>query len=167
MSNSSMSYGVPPFMVQYGKIISFSWPYKKVKKISRSKQQVLCTTTSSWLTVETMIEGQCQMVQGVMVSLKSVSDAQTDARRTHGGRTVCITRSLPAYAWMINQTRLLSEAANICVPPPPPPPPAPPPPCHPNKQWGTQEQRKKEVEWRKRPIQSLLLWICPGIFWKQ
>ena len=41
-----------------------------VKKMSMSKQQVLCTTSPCELTIETMIEGQCQTVQWVMVSTK-------------------------------------------------------------------------------------------------
>ena len=43
---------------------------QKVNKRSRSKQQVLCTNSSSYLTVETMINGQCQTVQYVMVSTR-------------------------------------------------------------------------------------------------
>ena len=39
----------PPFMVQCAKILKFSWPWKKIKKMSRSKQQVLYTTSSSQL----------------------------------------------------------------------------------------------------------------------
>ena len=53
----------PPFMVQCVKNSKFLWPCKKVKKRSRSKQQVLCTTSSSQLTVEMMIKGQSQTVQ--------------------------------------------------------------------------------------------------------
>ena len=62
-----------------------------------SKQQVLCTTSSYRLPVETMIEGQSQTVQRVMGSTKVL--------RTHGqmdaqiySQTVSITRSLPVYA---------------------------------------------------------------------
>ena len=58
-----MSYGV-------WKNYKILWPCKMVKKKSRSKQQVLCTTSSYQLTVETMIEGQSETVQWVMVSTK-------------------------------------------------------------------------------------------------
>ena len=36
---------------------------KDKKKGQGQNLQVLCTTSSSWLTVETMMEGQCQTVQ--------------------------------------------------------------------------------------------------------
>ena len=70
------------------KIISFRDLTKKSRKGQFTKQQVLCTTSSSQLTIETMIEGQSQTVQWALGSTKIVSD----------GRTVGITRSLPANA---------------------------------------------------------------------
>ena len=52
-----------------------------VKENVSSKQQIFCTTISSQLTVEIMIEGECQMV---MVSTRLTclidSDARTDTR---------------------------------------------------------------------------------------
>ena len=59
----------PPPSTWYN-VWKFSWPCKKVKKRSSSKQQVLCTTSSSQLTVQTMIEGPGQAVQWVMGSTK-------------------------------------------------------------------------------------------------
>ena len=58
----------PPIHGTMCKILSFLWPCKNVKE--RSKQQILCTTSSSKLTVETMIKDQCQTVQWVTVSTK-------------------------------------------------------------------------------------------------
>ena len=72
----------PPFIVQYVKDFKFSWSYKKVKKMLKSKQQVLRTTSSSQL-CWTMIEGKSQMAQWVMGSTKKFSDAHTD-RQTDG-----------------------------------------------------------------------------------
>ena len=63
-------YKVTPVHGTMWENLSFLWPCKMVKKRSRSKQHILCTTSSSWQTVETMIKGQCQMVQWVMVSTK-------------------------------------------------------------------------------------------------
>ena len=62
-------------------------PCKKIKKGSRSKQQVLSTTSSSQLTVETTLEGQSQTVQWVMVHWPPVwYNVQTILRfgRTNG-----------------------------------------------------------------------------------
>ena len=70
----------PRLIVQCGKIPSFLWPCKKVKKRSRSKQQVLCTTSSSHLTVEAMIEGKSQMVQWAMGSTHRRRDGHTDGQ---------------------------------------------------------------------------------------
>ena len=76
-------------------------------KRSRSKQQVLCTTSSSHLTVETMIEGQMiskfngKWSQSLMANVKikwfkelwgpqkCVSDGQTDGRSVLPGPYRC------------------------------------------------------------------------------
>ena len=58
----------PSFRVQCAKNNKFSWHWKKVKKRSTSKQQILCTTSSSQLTVEIMNEGKSQTIQWVMMS---------------------------------------------------------------------------------------------------
>ena len=92
-SNGSMSYGSitkwPAFMVQCAKKYKFLWPCKKVKKGSRSKQQVLCTTSSSYL-LNCWNHDRRSMSNGWTsygVHKKIVSDAQM----------VGITRSLLAY----------------------------------------------------------------------
>ena len=62
----------------------FSWPCKKVKKMSRSKQQVVCTTSSSpWLKVK----------------VKRFNDIWVHKQVFWmDGWTVGIARSIPAYA---------------------------------------------------------------------
>ena len=87
-SNGSMGYRVHKVTPVHGtmcKNSKFSWPGNKVKKRSKAKQQLLCATSSSKLTVETMIEGKRQTVRWAMGSTKSFG-------RTHR-RTVGITRS--------------------------------------------------------------------------
>ena len=63
MSNGSMSYGVHKVTPVHGTMCEKCLAFVNLAKRSRSKQQVLCTTSSSQLTVETMIEGQSQTVQ--------------------------------------------------------------------------------------------------------
>ena len=59
-----MTYGVHKVTPVHGTMCKKVFvTLQKVKKKSKSKQQILCATFSSQLTVETMIEGQSQMVQ--------------------------------------------------------------------------------------------------------
>ena len=59
---------------------SILWPCKKVKKMTRSKQQVLCTTSSSQLTVEPWLKVKIKRFNELRGPRKSVWEAQTDAR---------------------------------------------------------------------------------------
>ena len=84
MSNGSISYGVHKVTPVHGAMCKFSVfvTLQNGQKMSWSKQQVLCTTLSSQLTVETMIEGQSQTMSYGVYTKKCLGcmDAWMDVR---------------------------------------------------------------------------------------